>query len=77
MCYTIVINKGEKEIDTPGQFLAYFGFEAPREWCFNDVRMDACLCQVDVKKALADHAIAFRDDGMSLHVTTTPNDPTR
>lgn len=71
MCYTIVINKGEKEIETPGEFLAHFGFEAPREWCYNDVRMDGCLCQVDVKKALSDHDIPFRDGCMFIHVNTT------
>ena len=72
MCCTIVINKGEKTIETPGEFVAHFGFEAPIEWCYRNVDMDSCLCQVDVKKALTEHDIQFREDCMNFYVTEPP-----
>ena len=31
MCNIVVINKGEKEIETPRQFLEYFGFMPDKE----------------------------------------------
>jgi hypothetical protein len=52
MCGILVINKGEKEITTPRQFLQHFGFTAPIENGYNTIEPDACLCQVDIETAL-------------------------
>ena len=68
MCNIIVINRGEKEIETPRQFLEHFGFEAPKEDCYNSVNMDACLCQVDIEKAFTEHNILFKTDCGDFYV---------
>lgn len=62
MCGIIVINRGEKEIETPRQFLEHFGFEAPKEEYYDSVHLDCCLCQVDVEKGLTEHNIPFKFD---------------
>ena len=68
MCNIIVINRGEKEIETPRQFLEHFSFEAPKEDCYNSVNMDACLCQVDIEKAFTEHNILFKTDCGDFYV---------
>jgi len=60
MCNIIVINRGQKEIETPRQFLEHFGFEAPVDLNYGPVEMDACLCQLDIEKALISHNIEFK-----------------
>ena len=60
MCGIVVINRGEKEIETPRQFKQHFGFEAPEEEDCNDINIDYCLCQVDVEKALTDNNVPFK-----------------
>ena len=62
MCNIVVINKGEKEIETPRQFLEHFGFEAPMESYYNSVDLDSCLCQVNIDDALTDHYIPYKKD---------------
>jgi hypothetical protein len=57
-----VINNGEKEIETPRQFLEHFGFEAPMESCYSSVDLDSCLCQVNIDIALTDHYIPYKKD---------------
>ena len=68
MCNIVVINRGEKEIETPRQFLEHFGFEAPKEECYRSVDMDSCLCQVDVEKALTLNNISFEIDCGDFYV---------
>lgn len=76
MCNIVVINGGEKEIETPRQFLEYFGFEAPKEEYYQSVDMDCCLCQVDIEKALIEHNIPFETNCGDFYVinnqTVTP-----
>jgi len=68
MCNIVVINRGEKEIETPRQFLEHFGFEAPKEEYYTTVDMDCCLCQVDIEKALTEHNIPFKTDCGDFYV---------
>jgi hypothetical protein len=68
MCSIIVINGGEKEIETPRQFLAHFGFEAPKDYNYKTVEMDSCLCQVDIEKALTDNNIPHNKDFGDFYV---------
>ena len=68
MCNIVVINRGEKEIETPRQFLEHFGFEAPKEEYYRTVDMDCCLCQVDVEKAFTEHNIPFKTDCGDFYV---------
>ena len=72
MCGKVIINKGEKEIETPQEFKDHFGFEAPREEYYHTVDMDCCLCQVDIEKALTDHNIPFEKDCGDIYVTQEP-----
>lgn len=69
MCYKIVINKGEKEIETPQQFKDHFGFEAQKRGLFESIDMNACLCQIDVEKAFNEHNITFEKDWGDYYVT--------
>ena len=73
MCGIVVINRGEKEIETPRQFKQHFGFEAPKEEYYNDVNVDCCLCQVDVEKALTEHNIPFKRDCGDIYVRDLKN----
>lgn len=68
MCTVIVINRGEKEIESPRQFLDYFGFEAPKEDHYRSVNMDSCLCQVDCEKAFVENSILFKKDCGDFYV---------
>lgn len=68
MCYIVIINKGEKEIETPRQFKEHFGFEAPKEEYYSTIEMDYCLCQVDVEKALKENNILFEKDCGDFYV---------
>lgn len=64
MCRTIFINKGEKDIETPRDFLEHFGFAAPKSKHYNDVDLDSCLCQVDIEKAFKEKGINYVKDEM-------------
>ena len=68
MCGIIVVNKGEKEIETPRQFLEYFGFEAPMESYYKSVELDSCLCQVNIEDALKDHCVTYKKDCENYYV---------
>lgn len=68
MCAIVIINRGEKEIETPRQFFEHFGFEAPSYSLSKNVEMDACLCQVDIEKALAEKNIPFKKDLGDIYV---------
>lgn len=60
MCNIIVINRGEKEIESPRQFLEHFGFMPDR--LIHPIEMDACLCHCDIEKAFNDKDIPFKKD---------------
>ncbi len=62
MCNIIVINRGEKEIETPRQFKEHFGFEPIRCEYFQTVEPDACLCQIDIATSLKNGDIPFKKD---------------
>jgi len=59
MCQTIIINKGEIEIETPKDFKSHFGFKPIKAEHYNNVDEDCCLCQVDIEKSLFDNDIKF------------------
>ena len=73
MCGLVIINRGEKEIESPRQFKQHFGFEAPKQEYYNDVDMDCCLCQVDVEKSLVEHKILFKIDCGDIYVGDLKN----
>ena len=68
MCNRVVINKGEKEIETPRQFLEHFGFMPEKELGHNNIVMDYCLCQCDVEQALIDNHIPFTKECGNVYV---------
>ena len=59
MCNIVVINKGEKEIGTPRQFLEYFGFIPDISPIIN---MDECLCNYDIELIFNKNNIAYKKD---------------
>lgn len=59
MCQIVVINNGEKEIDTPRKFEQYFGF---LPICIEDVQLDLCLCQCDIEETFKSRNIPFTTD---------------
>lgn len=62
MCNIVVINKGEKEIETPRQFLEHFGFMPDKEIYYKSIGMDECLCSCDIEKSFKDNSISFKID---------------
>ena len=51
MCCKILVN-GEHEIETPAEFVDFFGFEPIYDKLYNGIVMDACLCQVDIETTI-------------------------
>lgn len=68
MCNIIVINKGEKEIGTPREFIDYFGVWPYKEEYFETLELDMCLCQCDVEKTFNDLNIQFKKDCGDIYV---------
>ena len=68
MCNSVVINKGEKEIETPRQFLEHFGFMPDTEIGHNKIELNYCLCQCDCEKALTENNIKFKKDCGDIYV---------
>jgi len=68
MCYLIVINRGEKEIETPRQFLEHFGFMPKKEFEHGVIELDYCLCQCNYEQALIDNKILFKKDCGDVYV---------
>jgi hypothetical protein len=56
MCVVIVINKGEKEIQTPREFEEHFKINPG----VLDEDMDHCLCHVDIDEILSEHEIPYK-----------------
>ena len=73
MCETIIINRGEKEIETPQEFLDHFGFKAQKNEHYKDVDMNSCLCQCDIASTLTAHNIPFKTDCMEFYVGDLEN----
>lgn len=65
MCRKIVINRGEKEIETPRQFLAHFGLLPENE---GEIEMDLCLCGYDIEGTLTANKIQFLEIDDDLFV---------
>ena len=63
----VVINKGEKEISTPRQFLEHFGFYPDYETCLK-ISLDECLCHCDIEKELERNNIPFKTDCGDIYV---------
>ena len=59
MCNIIVVNEGEVEIETPQEFLDYFGFEPILEKYYNRIEWDYCLCQIDLDVTFDEHNIEY------------------
>lgn len=68
MCYKVIINRGDKEICTPREFEAHFGF-APlknevfsltEDETFSEAEKDECLCSANLVKSLRDNNIKFK-----------------
>lgn len=68
MCQIIVINKGDKEIETPQQFIDHFGFMPKTDWAYNELIMDACLCQCDIEETLIEKNIPFVADCGDIYI---------
>lgn len=68
MCTVLVINKGEKEIETPSQFKEHFGFLPLIDEHYNDLVMDGCLCQCDLEKTLEQKGIKYENDFGDIYV---------
>jgi hypothetical protein len=68
MCNVVIINKGEKEIGTPAQFLEHFEF-LPEKWEAHDIlEMDCCLCQCDIEETFLVRDIPFKMDCGDFYV---------
>ena len=68
MCNIVVINKGEKEIGTPRQFLEHFGFMPDKDFYNSCIGMDECLCNCDIETELNKNKIPFKTDGSDFYV---------
>lgn len=62
MCNIVVINKGEKEIETPRQFKEHFGFMPDIDSHYDSIEMDCCLCQCDIEQTFELNGIAFKKE---------------
>ena len=64
MCRKIIINRGEKEIETPRQFLEHFGFLPQKEipaLPFEESELDLCLCGFDIEGTFTSNQVAYVD----------------
>jgi len=68
MCRMVVINRGEKEINTPREFKEHFGFLPKKNELyalnenevFSESELDECLCSADLVKTLRENKVNFR-----------------
>lgn len=61
MCVVVVINRGEKEIETPEQFKEHFGFEPIIDESLKTDGWDkCCLCNCHIAKTLHSNKIEFK-----------------
>lgn len=59
-CQVIIINKGEKVIKTPREFLYHFGFMPDQQMYYRKVNPDSCLCECDIKSSLSAKNIPYK-----------------
>ncbi len=62
MCNIIVINRGEKEIESPRQFKEHFGILPINAECYSSDELDACLCHCDVDETFNQNNIEYKKD---------------
>lgn len=60
MCQIIVVNKGEKEIDTPKKFRLHFGYLPVRHSSYPAMDVNLCLCQCDIDKTFQAKKIEYK-----------------
>jgi len=65
MCRIVVINKGERELTTPRQFLEYFGFLPDVSPILS---IDECLCGYDIELMLIKKGVDFKEDCGDIYV---------
>lgn len=68
MCNIVVINRGEKEIETPRQFEEHFGFLPDKDINYNSIEIDYCLCQCDIEETFKAKNIPFKKDCGDFYV---------
>ena len=62
MCQIIIINKGEKEISTPRQFLEHFKFlPISNEYLGAKLEMNDCLCQCDIDLTFNNAMVKYKE----------------
>lgn len=66
MCYVVVVDRGEKELETPKEVKEHFGIELSPYWCYNEVYEDACLCQLDLEKMFDENNIPYKYEPSSM-----------
>ena len=60
MCTMVIINRGEKEIESASEFKKHFGF-LPDGFTSDD-EMDACLCGFDLDTTFKEKRIEYKKD---------------
>lgn len=77
MCQTIVINRGETDIESPRQFIKHFGFNPIIDENYEQKNLekylDSCLCPIDIEKTLTDNSIPFKYDYSDYYVGDLDN----
>lgn len=69
MCEIIVVNRGEKELETPREVHEHFNIPLKKYWCYKDVDLDCCLCQLDLDAMFIENNIPFKKErGSWYHV---------
>lgn len=72
MCFTLVINRGEYEIQSPRQFNDFFGKNLIK--VKSKKYLDYCMCGVnfDIEKYLKEQEIFFQPIGGDIYAEMTP-----
>jgi hypothetical protein len=68
MCEILVINRGEKEIETPRQFQEHFGFLPHVHNKYNESDLDMCLCSCDLDETFEQKGIEYARSTGSYYV---------
>lgn len=73
MCYSVIVNSGEKIIETPREFQEHFGFMPLKDKNYKSIEMDCCLCQCDVEETFRQRNIPFKFDWGDYYVDEKSN----
>ncbi len=68
MCRIIVINKGEKEIGTPRDFINHFGLNPDIDFKADNDNLDECLCHCDIEEVLNLKGIFFEAEDEDVFI---------